>query len=348
MALISSSEPQALRSIGANNLGRWEPQTNQRDLDAAWALVETEDLSNPWVPDVLAFRDYRAASANVKTAAAELVQRGHRPSGPRLIGVPKNDSDCRSAALLPITDLVAYSYLVTSVLNGTAFPVFVSHSSLDSEQAQSEPIQAWTSIQRTLATADVPGWTLRLDVENFFVNIGYESLLRFLSQLDSRNWSCEALARFLRSWLTPRSRSGVPQGPAASRRLASVFLTQLDGVLGKIRWPSARFVDDIWILLDRREEQDYAFDLVDTACRRLGLNLSKKKTRLTRRTPRGRFLDLPMPGECDLGPATLVQVMKALDASLEQSDFIDRDVVAFLLGHLTHASAAPWPQLLRR
>lgn len=329
--------------------GQWAFPVNQRNLDAAWTLVETEDFPNPWVPDVLGFRDYVADSANIKATAARLVQTGQEPARPRLIGVPKNDCDYRPAALVPVIDLVAYSYLVTCLLPGGTSPEFVTYSGLRSA-AETEPAKAWASLQGTLADGgnDGSGWTLHLDIENFFMNIECDSLLNFLHRIDAGNWTGASLAKFLQSWLSPNQKVGLPQGPGASRRLASLFLTQVDWILREMPWPSARFVDDFWILLDEQDEQNHAFGLVDAACRRLGLSLSRRKTRLSRGSTSNLYRELPAPGKSTLEPSTLLRLMKSLDSKLDQPDFIDRDLVATLIGHLTAASVAPWPQLLRR
>jgi Reverse transcriptase (RNA-dependent DNA polymerase) len=320
-------------------------------LNDAWLMVESEDFLNPWLPDVLGFADYRSNRSRLKKAALDAISNPTTFSAATFFAVPKNDSLARPAAVLSITDLLSYAYFAAKAGTGLESVGRIPTVRSGLPIITGSPTGAWRTLHRALFTAAAvrPGWTLRLDIQDFFVNVRLDLLLDRLQSVGLEASMGVALRHGLGLWMSHPPAHGLPQGVSPSRRFASFYLFEIDRALGSSPWPFARFLDDIWVLLERKDQASGAITAVSAACRRLGLSLSDTKMSVTRH-PGGPNVkgDMPFPGEGSVTSSELMWLQQSLDRLVDESGPIDRDFAAFALGHLTAVAVAPTRQLLRR
>ncbi|MEZ5792198.1 MAG: CRISPR-associated endonuclease Cas1 [Nitratireductor sp.] len=126
------------------------------------------------------------------------------------------------------------------------------------------------------------------DIKRFFENISHDRLMERLS----RSLSEGPTTNLISLWLEHGAQNGrgVPQGSPLSPLLSNLFLDDLDEAFAGEGARIIRYADDFIIVCRTEKGAADALDKVDSLLRRSGLELNRKKTRITGFDEGFRFL----------------------------------------------------------
>jgi group II intron reverse transcriptase/maturase len=297
---MSANDKQALKTGLAEAPAR--VLAAQLDFAAAWKRVE-EKAGMPGVDGVSVRAFARAATANLRALSACLASQTYRPDPLRMAEAEKK-SGARRLLLIPtVKDRVAQS-AAAQWLGAKWNPSF------DQASFAYRPGLGVRDALRALAALRDRGyhWVLDADIRTFFDSIDHELLLEKLAL-----WlgASSPLLDWIRAWAAavvwtgtelrclPR---GVPQGSPLSPLLANFYLDEFDRCLRQAGIPLVRYADDFLVLARTPFDLDEARRVVETALRKLGLELSPEKTRATRFEQWFQFLGADIQGDRILLP----------------------------------------------
>jgi excisionase family DNA binding protein len=255
------------------------------DLGVSLTQLEHRDLAELWVPDILWWADLLAARSDVMAEAARRLTSQGRCQPVEQVEVPKNSFFSRPAAMLALEDRLAYHAAVSSIaprIEGLLSPaVFSARLSDDPSYLLVNGRDQWLRWQAAQRQAIEDGyeWVVKTDITAYFDNIEHRLLFADIDRLNPDPGVAGALKRMLGEWASVPGR-GLPQGPDASRVLASLYLVPVDDVLAHGDWRYFRFMDDLRVLGRTRAEVIQGLRLLERECRRRGLVLSAHKTSL--------------------------------------------------------------------
>ncbi len=282
LGLIHGDEPGALRWDAGEQAAIWL----QRALDGsalrsgAGFAVQLSDLLPPRPSD--------QAPAHLVdwlvTSQLERLQDFEPATRAEFFRVPKVAFSTRPAALLALPDrlnLEALASLIEARLPAQlADQVKWPRTRSDSPPSQdyaSEPL-SWQS-----------PYIVKADVTAFYEAIDH-SLLAVIAALRLRTHSSVTQAlEFLLGAVMGTNR-GLPQGPAASDVLATLYLTPVDDKLASSGWPFIRYADDYFIAAQSPSEARSRLAHLETWLQDLGLSLSSSKTQIMKRSTYERGL----------------------------------------------------------
>ena len=119
-------------------------------------------------------------------------------------------------------------------------------------------------------------WALAADIEGAFDGVKVPDALQALRQRGAQEKLVQAVAAMLRP-AKPQA-PGLPQGHTLSQSLLDYFLADVDIAMHHAGYQSWRYVDDIVVLSDTREEVDGARQLLQNQLEAKGLRLHPRKT----------------------------------------------------------------------
>ncbi len=128
----------------------------------------------------------------------------------------------------------------------------------------------------------VAKYRLETDITGFFDCIPHSTLVLKLNKFGIRKEILDLLSRCLNSWTGTRESStffvGIPQGPATSFLLANLILDGLDRIVINQNIHYYRFLDDIRIYSETKEELYDILAEIDRFLKGNSLSLNSKKT----------------------------------------------------------------------
>ena len=256
--------------------------TEEFNLKAAWGHVQSTDLSEAWVPDVLRFRDYiEVGDKVVETAGQRLVSLAF--SSAFRLDIPKTTASNRPGVLLDISDRVAYQAVVGSFAKKIemklAESVYSSRLATGRHFLQHGP-KRWVRFEASVkkqAKGDGFSWVASADISAYFEHIHHRILFEELSHLGVSGQPLRALRVMLTRW-SQLDGVGLPQGPNASRVLGNFYLVQVDESMLGQDYVYHRYMDDVRILAKTKADAVAAIRQFEHLCRQRGLICSSSKT----------------------------------------------------------------------
>lgn len=337
---ISASGIDAVRSASA-------PATSLpagTDLNVAFNQVARRDLREVWVPDVLQHEDWLADRGAILAAAAERLMASGPFDRPTIVEVAKSPYQSRPGSLLSLVDRVAYHATVLglgSAIHGNVPEgCYATRPAVSARYLLERMKTAWMRWRSDIVSAVTSdSWVVRADVSAFFEQVQHKVLFADLDRLPLDPVLSRALKRMLGQWSDDRS-VGLPQGPDASRLIATYYLFPLDEAMAERHWRYFRFMDDICVVTTSRREAIEAMRVLEAECRRRGLVLSGAKSGVSL-GPDGisdltgddmtRTQYLLQAGDIDSG---LEGVRAVFHRALDDSDQVDVRRARFSLGRL--------------
>ena len=124
------------------------------------------------------------------------------------------------------------------------------------------------------------------DVSGFFDNIPHHIIMQALAQEIADGNILTLVERFLRAGVMDNgqflaTRVGTPQGGVLSPLLANITLNHLDWALEEKGLHFVRYADDFLVLTKTRDQAESALVTIEKEITKLGLSLSKEKTKVT-------------------------------------------------------------------
>jgi len=256
------------------------------DFDVTLRHVRNEDLRNPWVPDVLGWRDVIDFPALTIRAAEEIIA-GTRPiEAPIAVDVPKTAFFTRNGQMLPMPEAVAYHGLVASFADRAEKRrrpcVFSARRAAEpTKRLLEEGTALWKQwaahvVERIRAGNE---YMMSTDITAYYDCIPHSLLLAEVEAYVDDAAVVAQLRRMLGEW--GAAQVGIPQGPDASRLLGNIYLYPVDEAMDNDpRWEYTRYMDDIRIVSRSRKALRAALRLLERECKRRRLVLSAQKTEL--------------------------------------------------------------------
>jgi len=257
------------------------------DFPRALRHLVGQDLKHDvWVPDVLRFEDDLGRRDGLLSAAAARLDLEEPFDRATSVPVPKSPFFPRNAIDLSLADRLAYQAVVGAfdkeVHAQIAECSYAARPARKPGDFLANGRDLWLLWRKDVISAigDDGPWMVETDITAFFDFVKHELLLPELQQLGVDTALIGPLREMLRTWtVTPNT--GLPQGPNASRLLANFYLAPIDAamqLLPRVRY--FRYMDDIRIVGSSRAGVIEALQVLDVECRRRGLALSTRKTKL--------------------------------------------------------------------
>lgn len=275
--------------IDARSLSQSRPRprrTSARqavDLDLALTHVRATDLKEIWVPDVLQHEDILLDPGPVLARAGAIFNRA-LPGPSRLVEIDKSLMLTRLGTLLTLEDRVAYQAAVASFADRvealTPASVFSSRLSESQRFFTRHGGRQWVKWRRYVRdqVADTDRWLVKTDLTAYFDTIQHRSLLADVESLNVDSTILDVLRDALRAW--GGQGIGLPQGPNASRILGNLYLLPVDRAMLDAGWRYSRYMDDIRVVVDSKEDGYKAIRQFQQEARTRGLLVSAAKTTL--------------------------------------------------------------------
>lgn len=257
------------------------------DMRLALERLQSVDLKEPWVPDVLNFEDISVGGFVVARASERLASNMFDP--PAEVPIPKTPFFTRSAVLLTVEDRISYQAVVQSFADlaeaqtsDSVFSARVNRSNKRYMFALSGT-RAWlswkTAVREYVHARSSDVWMVRTDLTAYFDTIPHELLINEVMALGVPARTVSSLRAMLRSWaIVPGM--GIPQGPNASRLLGNLYLLPLDRAMRANGAGYFRYFDDVRIVAESKHAATKAMRTFERECRRRGLLASPSKTDL--------------------------------------------------------------------
>lgn len=254
------------------------------DLEQALRHVQATDLAEEWIPDVLRHEDL-LAHRHVVIADAQARINDLSPGPATEVEVDKTVVFTRPATTLELPDRLAYQAVVAAFADRveaeTPDEVFSARLATGSRRFMKPGTRQWVA-WREHVFAQLVGpneWMVQSDLTAHFDTIPHDALIAELRSLNVEQALLDPLISMLRAW-QPVDRTGLPQGPNASRLLANLHLLPVDRAMLRGGWQYSRFMDDVRIVTTTRGAAVDAIRMFQRECRARGLIVSSSKTRL--------------------------------------------------------------------
>ncbi len=256
------------------------------DLDRALEHVRATDLKQDlWVPDVLQHEDVLTDTAGLLARAAAVFDRAG-PGSSRVVEIDKSLMLTRLGTLLSLHDRVAFQAAVASFADRVdalmAESIFSSRLSEAPRFFTKHPARQWVAWRRfvraQLAETSDP-WLVKTDLTAYFDTVPHRGLLADIEALNIDANTLNVMRDVLKSWGADQG-IGLPQGPNASRVLGNLYLAPVDRAMLHAGWRYSRYMDDIRIVVDTKEDGYKAIRKFQQETRARGLLVSAAKTQL--------------------------------------------------------------------
>src|SRR3954462_15059372 len=214
----------------------------------------------------------------------ELVERTYRPQRARKVEIPKDGNKVRVLSIPCIRDRVVQGAL-TLILE----PIFEAEFQPGSYGYRPKK-SAHAAIQR-VRQAILEGKThvIDFDLRSYFDTVKHHIVLEKMA----RRIDDDAVLWLLKLLLDVSGKQGVPQGGVISPLISNVYLNEVDKMLERAkevtryeRWTAveyARFADDLVILVDARQRQQWLREAVEQRLReelaKLHVEVNEDKSR---------------------------------------------------------------------
>jgi excisionase family DNA binding protein len=277
-------DPEALDDPKVTRKRKAVRREAEYNFRVAFSHIQSTDLSEAWVPDVLRFRDQTEnRDLVIVEARRRISDHGFLP--PRRLDVPKTPFSSRPGLLLDLPDRVAYQAAVAAFADKIeatlADTVYSSRLSDNPKYFLQRGPQRWVKFEKDAEkrARDDFDWVAQTDISSYFEHVLHQRLFDELSHLGVGGPVLRTLREMLSRWsLVPGM--GLPQGPNASRVLGNFYLVEVDEVMLEAGYTYYRYMDDVRILTQSKAEAVAGIRLFEQACRHRGLTPSSAKTKI--------------------------------------------------------------------
>lgn len=253
------------------------------DLEKAWKFVQSTDLSEAWVPDVLRFRDYIDHSAElIDLAKSRLATLDFDPAFK--VDIPKSPVSNRPGVLLSIVDRICYQAVISAfaseIDNRIKENVFSSRLASSGKYFMEHGTIRWVKFHNSVLEAADNGmgdWIGQTDISAYFEHIHHSVLFADLTSIGISGLPLKALRTMLSRWATVEG-MGLPQGPNASRLLGNFYLSHVDEEMAARGHNYYRYMDDIRIIARSKQATVAGIRDFEHISRRRGLICASSKT----------------------------------------------------------------------
>ncbi|OOC10841.1 MULTISPECIES: reverse transcriptase domain-containing protein [Thioalkalivibrio] len=268
-----------------------DSMVDPENVQKAWRRVRRDRA--PWSPEVNREHLDQALPRHLLRLVQDLQTGRYRPGAMRQFAVAKGDGGRRVISAQYLRDKLAQR-MAHQVLEPRVEP-FLHPDSFGYRPGRGVP-HALHRVRERIATG--LDWVVDADIRSFFDQVPHRGVRRELKRFVRDR----GLRRLIDRWLVAGSHSaslagsrrGVPQGAVLSPLLCNIFLDRLDRSLADAGIPFVRYADDFLLLAATRTDAERARSHVDRCLRRMGLELHPDKTRVSRVSPRVRFLGEPV------------------------------------------------------
>ncbi|MGB6163115.1 MAG: reverse transcriptase domain-containing protein [Pseudonocardiaceae bacterium] len=277
-------DPEALDNPKVKRKRKSVRHETEYNFRVAFTHVQSTDLSEAWVPDVLRFRD-QTDNRDFVIAEAQRRISDHEFLPPHRLDVPKTPFSNRPGVLLDLPDRVAYQAVVATFADkieaALTEAVYSSRLSDDPKYFLQHGPRRWVKFEKD-AEGRAKGnfeWVAQTDISSYFEHILHQRLFDELSHLGVGGSPLRTLREMLSKWSLVQG-MGLPQGPNASRVLGNFYLVQVDEIILDAGYTYYRYMDDVRILTQSKAEAVAGIRLFEHACRGRGLTPSSAKTKV--------------------------------------------------------------------
>ena len=124
------------------------------------------------------------------------------------------------------------------------------------------------------------GYYICCDIKGFYDNVVHKILIEQIRGIVSDPYIFEIIQNFIKLYSFDEIGStGLPQGPAYSRVLANLYLNDFDKEMAKSSSGYLRYVDDLFLFFETKEEAEAGLNKVVEALGELGLHLSSDESK---------------------------------------------------------------------
>ena len=322
-------------------------QSSHYDIKQAQQHVINTDLREVWVPDVIDFQDVPLDDQLLSRVNSRMNENVASPSTE--VPIPKTPFFTRSAVLLSLEDRIGYQATVASFADKadklTSPNVYSARLAEQPSRYffKQKGTSAWLEFRKAVRSEyeATKEWLVKTDLTAYFDTISHDLLISEVTSLNVPPKTIGLLRMMLRTWATVPGQ-GIPQGPNASRLLGNLFLIPIDRAMVDKGYRYFRYLDDVYIVADTREEAAAAIRLFERECRLRGLLVSSSKTKPLH----GKNAQAEISSEADLDaiqymidsdqlPAARRRLRKVLNSALKDDGQIDTRRARFSFWRLT-------------
>ena len=213
--------------------------------------------------------------------------------GLREIPIPKKDGSIRLLKVPTIADR-AYQCLIKYALEPAHEATFHARSYGFRPGRSTHDAQKILFLNLSNRVKGIKKRVLELDIEKCFDRISHKTILE---RVIAPDFIINGLSKCLKSGINPEfPKQGTPQGGVVSPLLANIALNGIErigeykGTDCKIRSKCIRYADDMVFILKPEDDADELLLKIEEFLAQRGMNVSKKKTKLTASTDGFDFL----------------------------------------------------------
>lgn len=262
--------------------------TKELDLELAWNRhkKDIKDLSfadHPYEINIIDF--------NFNDWIKELKQelQNYHPSRAEIVNIPKKNHHLRPGSILSPEDSTVFHAIILKEINKIRDKLLWSANKyrfsniLKEDQSTVvwfvDEFKGWNNFRLNSLKYIDDGyeWVVFADISAYFENMSIDRLISDLRSLELSFELRNLLISCLYRWAEPRSR-GIPQGNIPSFILSEVYLNSIDHRLANNGKIFCRYVDDIRIFCNSKEEAISSLHFLTTLLREKELNLQTAKS----------------------------------------------------------------------
>jgi retron-type reverse transcriptase len=269
----------------------FEPIIHEKNLHEAWIKVKNYAKSQDLYQNDCEFDIFQQnLEANIAALKYEIEHGCYKVSSFQEINIPRPDGRIRKIVFAKPKDRIVIQAVVNVI--GDLFETDFSKNSygnrlnLDANEHkyifkrwQDQYIEYSTNAYNFL---EYPSefYYLKADIQSFYDNIDNQRLLSIISEKINDPRVISLIQQFLnvRTAESGKAIVGLPQGPAYSHFFANIYLNNLDKLLENETVHFVRYVDDLLILFESKDDAIRAKWVIESYLKNLNLKFNKDKT----------------------------------------------------------------------
>lgn len=203
--------------------------------------------------------------------------------------IPKPKSHKRRTIYVPKPeDRVVFSALLEKTKKHFDFLKDLNILGMGSDSDSSKPEDYFIKI---LGDTKKHKFFFKIDIKDFFPSINKTILLRNLKHLGLKNEYYNLIESAIyndvnlknrkidQKWFkSPRGEVGIPQGCAFSPLFANFYFSPIDRKLKQRKIVSYRYLDDMIVFIDKRQEYEESFKFIKNEIKKIRLTINESKT----------------------------------------------------------------------
>jgi len=233
---------------------------------------------------------------NIKILSDKIKNKTYNPEKPAKKYIPKRDVTLRAITVLSVEDRLVYQAMANLIARKSwaDLRLFVNKSTfghIPNVNQDKYALRHWKTqfekFKKSFKNSVEEGkrWIVEADVSSYYRSLDHRVLRRVLEDYIDCDEFIELFLRCIRRWAThegdSRLSSGIPQGYEASDFVSTLYLLGLDKKLLR-SYRYIRYVDDIRICCEERDEARGALARLDRELKKVSLTAQTKKTSIRR------------------------------------------------------------------